>query len=231
MRHLANQVGGVAWYYPSMKSLLLGIVFIVVIGVGGLVYRNAIEHSFRPIACPLDALLCPDGTAVARQGLSCTFPACPSPNVSFANVDIAFVVPTGFTPAPLPDSASVVAYEMSTAPLADGDAIVVRSYNIPASSTALATIQQTAIGGASGVPVSATSFTSTVLGTYRFTVVSIERFEGVIDTAYYLARAADVLRFDAIDRGVTNWMDTNLETSTLPAHAALQKLLATLQGS
>lgn len=214
-----------------MKSLLLGIVFIIVIGVGGLVYRNAVEHSLRPIACPLDALLCPDGTMVARQGLSCTFPACAPPNVSLADVGVAFVVPTGFTPAPLPDNASVVAYEMSAAPFADGDTIVVRRYDIPASSTALATIQETAIGGASGLPVSATSFTSTMLGTYRFTVVSIERFEGVIDTAYYLARAKDVLRFDAIDRGVTNWMEANLDVSTLPAHTALQKLLTTLQGS
>ncbi|MDP2651967.1 MAG: hypothetical protein Q8O94_02435, partial [bacterium] len=61
------------------------------------------------------------------------------------------------------------------------------------------------------------------------TVVSIERFEGVIDTAYYLARSGDVLRFDAIDRG-TDWTNPNLDISALPAHAALLKLLATLQG-
>jgi len=107
---------------------------------------------------------------------------------------------------------------------------VIRRYAINASTTALETIQQTAIGGASGAPVSATSFSSTVLGTHRFTVVSIERFEGVIDTAYYLARATDVLRFDAIDRGVMNWTDPNLDQSTLPAHSAIVKLLSTLQG-
>jgi len=94
--------------------------------------------------------------------------------------------------------------------------------------TALSTIQQTAIGGASGAPVSATSFSSTVLGGHRFTVVSIERFEGVIDTAYYLARSTDVLRFDAIDRGA-DWTNPSLNISTLPAHAALRELLTTLQ--
>ena len=82
----------------------------------------------------------------------------------------------------------------------------------------------------SGEPVSVTAFSSTILGIYRFTIVSIERFEGVIDTAYYLARGDDVLRFDAIDKGIMNCTDSNLNVSTLPAHAALIKLLTTLQG-
>ena len=62
-----------------MKTLLLGILFIIVIGVGGLVYRNAVEHPNRPIACPLDAKVCPDGTSVARSGPLCEFTPCPSP--------------------------------------------------------------------------------------------------------------------------------------------------------
>jgi hypothetical protein len=107
--------------------------------------------------------------------------------------------------------------------------IVIHRYAIEASSTALATIQQTAIGGASGAPVSPTLFTSTTLGSHRFTVVSIERFEGVIDTAYYFARSTDVLRFDAIDRGA-DWTNPSLDVGALSAHAALVKLLTTLQG-
>src|SRR3989344_7818260 len=136
-----------------MIGLLLGILLIVVVGIGGLVYRNAAEHPLEPRACPLDAVLCPDGTSVGRSGLSCTFRACPPPNVSLAGVGIAFAVPAGFTPAPLPDEASVAAYDMSSAPTADGDTVVIRRYRINASSTALETIQQTAIGGASGEPV------------------------------------------------------------------------------
>ncbi len=211
-----------------MKGLLAGIVFIILIGVGGLVYRNALEHPSQPIACPMDALVCPDGTSVGRTGLSCTFPACPPPNVSLSDVGIAFAVPAGFTEAESPYAASVAAYEM---PAGDSEpaSIVIRRYAIPASSTALATIQQTAIGGASGLPVSATAFTSSVLGTHRFTVVSLERFEGVIDTAYYLARGTDVLRFDAIDRGA-DWTNPGLDVTALPAHAALTRLLTTLQG-
>lgn len=213
-----------------MKSLFLGIVLIIIVGIGGLVYRNAIEHPSQPIACPMDARMCPDGTAVSRTGTSCTFPACPPPNVSLSDIGVSFAVPANFTVAELSDASSVASYEMATASSTEVSNIIIRRYALSASSTALATIQQTAIGGASGMPVSTTSFSSVVLGARRFTVVSIERFEGVVDTAYYLARGADVLRFDAIDRGVTRWTDTTLDVATLPAHSALAKLLSTLQG-
>jgi len=212
-----------------MKGFLLGVLLTVIVFAAGLWYRNAVEHPSQPIACPLDALICPDGTAVSRTGLSCTFPVCPPPNVSLPDIGITFALPQGFGEARLPDSASVAAYEISTASSTDASSIIIRRYSIEESSTALATIQQTAIGGASGMPVSATSFSSTVLGTHRFTIVSIERFEGVIDTAYYLAKGTDVLRFDAIDRGA-DWTNPSLDLTTLPAHSALRKLLTTLQG-
>ncbi len=213
-----------------MKSLLFGIVGIVIIGFGGLVYRNAVEHPFQPGTCPLDALVCPDGTSVARTGNSCTFPECPPPNVSLSDIGIAFAVPEGFIATALPDAASVASYQMSGPTPEEPSSIIIRRYAINASSTALATIQQTAIGGASGEPVPSMAYSSTVLGARRFTVVAIERFEAVINTAYYLARGTDVLRFDAIDRGVFGWTDPNLDTSLLPANMALRKLLATLEG-
>lgn len=31
----------------------------------------------QPIACPADAKICPDGTALGREGPNCEFPACP----------------------------------------------------------------------------------------------------------------------------------------------------------
>ena len=136
-----------------MKSLLLGILVIVLAGFGGLVYRNAVEHPLQPIACPLDALVCPDGTAVSRTGPSCAFPACPPPNVSLADVGIAFAAPPGFVEAEFPDAASVAAYALlPTASSTNNALIIVRRYAIAASSTPLATIRETAIGGASGLP-------------------------------------------------------------------------------
>src|SRR3989344_7784459 len=152
-----------------MKSLLFGVLFIIIVGFGGFVYRNAVEYPTRSVACPMDALVCPDGTSLGREGSSCTFPTCPPPNVSLSDVNISFAVPAGFTDAELPDTASVAAYETPTVSSTDSVAgIVIRRYTIAASSTALTTIQQTAIGGASGALVGVTSFTSTVLGTHRF---------------------------------------------------------------
>src|SRR5207244_1671503 len=125
-------------------------------------------------------------------------------------------LPQGFGEMAPPDSASIAAYTLPASASSTNDAIItIRRYAINASSTALATIEQTAIGGASGAPVNPTSFSSTVLGNHRFTVVSIQRFEGVVETAYYLARANDVLRFDAVDMNVTSWTDSNLDKSTL----------------
>ena len=175
-------------------------------------------------------MLCPDGTAIGRTGSACTFSPCLPPNISLSDVGISFAVPAGFAIAEIPDAASVAAYDLSVSSSTETDSIIIRRYAITAPSTALATIQQTAIGGASGLPVSVTSFSSKTLGTHRFTIVSLERFEGVVDTAYYLARTTDVLRFDAIDRGVMNWTDSGLDVSKLPAHTALVQLLSTLQG-
>jgi hypothetical protein len=211
-----------------MKGLLTGIVLIVLIGIGGFLYRNALENSSQPVACPLDAEVCPDGTSVSRTGISCTFPACPPPNVVLSSINIALAVPSGFAAAALPDSASVAAY--ASASSTDAASIVIRQYPITASSTALSVIQQTAINLTSGTTSPVTAFSSTVIGNHRFTVVRVEDFEGVVDIAYYLTRSNDVLRFDAVDTNVSQWADPTMDPSTLPGQAALRTLLQTMQG-
>lgn len=211
-----------------MKSLLLGILAIVILGIGGLVYRNAVEHPLQPIACPLDALTCPDGTSVARTGSTCTFSPCPLPNVSLSDIAIAFALPADFAIAELPDASSVAAYERTIA--STTSSIIIRRYVLTASSTALDLIHTTAISGTSGAPVNPTTFSSVGIAERNYTRVPIERFEGVVDTAYYLKHGTDLLRFDAIDREVMNWTDPRLTVTTLPAHAALAKMLTTLQG-
>jgi hypothetical protein len=212
-----------------MKNLFLGLVIILLVGFGGFFYRNAVEHSPRPISCPVETFTCPDGTKLSHTGLSCNFPTCPPPNVSIADLGIAFALPANVSSVTPNDSSIEAAYETPTVSSTEIGSVLVRKYPISASSTALETIQQSAIGGASGLPISPTSFTSTELGSHHFTVVAIERFEGVVTTAYYLARNTDVLRFDAIDRGV-DWTNPSLDIASLPAHAALLKMLATLQG-
>ena len=214
-----------------MKSLLLGILLIVILGVGGLIYRNAIEHPSQPIACPMDAKLCPDGTSVGREGLSCTFPACPPPNVTLADTGLAFALPAGYVASTATSNASVLATFVSPSLATTTQSIVIYQYPIDASSTALDIIQSSAINDASGAPVSPSAFTSTTLGNHDFSVVLLGRFEGVVHYAYYLARGSDVLRFDAIQSGVTNWTDPALDPTKLPVNQDLRALLTTLQGA
>jgi hypothetical protein len=214
-----------------MKTLLAGIVLIIILGVGGFLYRAEMENRSQTVACPLDAKVCPDGTAVGRIGLSCTFPACPPPNVSIDSLNISFALPEGYATMALPDAASVAAYSKdNSASSTDESDIIIRDYAIDASSTAISVIQASAIGDVSGAPVPVTDYSSTQIGTHRFTVVSLGRYEGVVHTAYYLTRGTDVLRFDAIDRGITDWSDPNLDVSSLPATIDLHYLLGTLQG-
>ncbi|HUX81028.1 MAG TPA: hypothetical protein VMV38_01765 [Candidatus Paceibacterota bacterium] len=212
-----------------MKQLFWGIAIIILIGVGGFMYRNAVEHPYQPIACPLDAEVCPDGTSVSRTGLSCTFPVCPPPNVSLTSLGIAFAVPDGFIGGVVSDGSNQATYQSNTVSSTTAATIEITRYGISASSTALAVIQQTATSTTTGMPMGITSFSSTVLGNHRFTLVTVGRAGGTIDTAYYFDRGTDVLRFDAIDTGVSNWADPNSNLSVLPAHAALIKLLATLK--
>ncbi len=211
-----------------MKSLFLGIAIIILVGLGGFFYRYAVEYAARPVACPVAKLTCPDGTELTHVGVSCTFPACPPPNVTFTDLGISFVTPAGFTSGG--GAAGIAAgYTAPVASSTEQTEILIRRYPIEASSTALTTIQKTAINATADQPVSPERFTSVTLGTHSFTVVPIDRFEGVVDTAYYLARGTDVLRFEAIDRGV-DWSNPALDTAALPAHAALRQLLTSLQG-
>lgn len=213
----------------NWKTLVGGIVLIIVVGIAGFLYRNAVEHPSRPIACPLDAKLCPDGSSVGRIGSSCVFPVCPAPNIELENTGISFALPTGFAPVASFDAATIALYEKAIASTTEKSSLVINRYLIDASSTPLSVIQKTAIGGATGEPVPPTAFSSVQIGKRWFSMVTIERFEAVIHVAYYITRENDVLRFDAIDRAVTNWTSSGLNVNTLPANQALRELLSTLQ--
>ncbi len=217
-------------YFRTMKPEVLaaGLGLIVVLGVAGFFYRNALEHPALSGACATEAKVCPDGTSVARAGPDCAFLPCPPPNVELTDLGIAYAVPAGFSPIPAPDEDTVASYGTATSS-GEGNDLIVRRYPLSAGSDALSVIRANAIGDASGAPISPAAFTSASLGSFRFTEAPLGRFEGVVHTAYYLSRGADVLRFDAVDRGVLDWTDPALDVSTLPAHTALKQLLATLQ--
>ena len=209
-----------------MKGFWLGIVLIILVGIGGLIYRNILERPVVPAgACTLEAKVCPDGEAVGRVAPSCDFAPCPFPNVTLSQANIIFALPAGYASTTLPDASSIAAYfggAGTTSP-----EIVIHEYAVASSSESV--IYATALSDASGNPVSPSTFSAVTLGNHTFSFVVLGRFEGVVHTAYYLPVGQEMLRFDAISQGVADWTDPNLDPTTLTADTALRAMLTTLQ--
>lgn len=67
-----------------MKKIYL-ILFVIILIVASFLllkfYTPKIIHVNRPIACTMEAKLCPDGSAVGRTGPSCEFAPCPDTTI------------------------------------------------------------------------------------------------------------------------------------------------------
>lgn len=87
-----------------MKEIILLIVLILVLGIGGFLYRYTLEQPGRTdygnVACTLEAMICPDGTAVGRTGPNCEFAACPIPETATSSLEVATSSPETATSSP-----------------------------------------------------------------------------------------------------------------------------------
>jgi hypothetical protein len=219
-----------------MKGLLLGIALIILVGIGGLIYRNAVSHPV-PLtgACTTDAKTCPDGSSVGRVAPACNFAQCPSPNVTLDTVGIIFDLPGGFASTTLPDADAIAAYSLAnpnistSASTSQPDEIVINDYPIPSGEQASDVMQATAIDDVSGAPESPSAFSALTLGGTTYTLVELGHYNGTVHVAYYLPNGNNVLRFDSLDQNVGDWSDPNLDLTTLPTNEALQTMLTTLQ--
>lgn len=61
--------------------ILSGIVILAIVGVGGFFGWQYFTKQQVPIACTMEAKLCPDGSSVGRSGPKCEFAQCPESNV------------------------------------------------------------------------------------------------------------------------------------------------------
>ena len=217
-----------------MKGLFAGIVFIIVIGVGGFLYRNTFEHPAvatpEPIACTMEAKVCPDGTSVGRSGPNCAFAPCALPNAEDAAIHLAFVIPSGYTA-----NADAIGSDETLRAVFDKPSkgevphsIIIRRYPIEAGKAATSTILAHTMYESSGnMAKSMNEFTKKTLNTKTFYCVTLERFEGQIHTACYLPRAEDVLRFEVLEKDV-DWTNPNLKIDSLPEHARFYMMLGTV---
>lgn len=211
-----------------MRELLLGVVLIVLLGIGGFFYRNAMEgQPPGPVACTMEAKVCPDGSAVGREGPRCEFAPCPFPNVENANLGVSFVSPLGYR---LLDSGT---YIRLTKPSVSGEplhTITVSVLPIQEGETADDVIlANTRYQPADMAAEDFSRFDMPQIGGRQWRSVVIERFEAVVQSAYYLPRANDVLFVSITEHDVVDWMEPNLVVEDLPEHAALIRMLETLQ--
>lgn len=229
----------------EMKQLFFFVVLLVVLGVAGFFYRATLQApthntnmaSSTAVACQADAKVCPDGTSVGRSGPSCTFAACPFPNVELPGASVSYVAPAAFKEnknALGSDKTLLAAYEKAalTSTSTLPDSIVVRRYAIPAGKDANAVMLAQTTYETSGMqPKSMDDFTPVIINGATYQMIVVERFEAQVHVLYYLPRANDVLRFEAIQHDVSNWTDSKLNVRTLSTVAALEDMLATLKST
>lgn len=219
----------------SIKQLIAGVVLILVVGAGAFIYRNTMERPLTPggeqVACTMEARLCPDGSAVGRQGPNCEFAACPAPNVEISEASLAFVLPAGYTQIMqgAPSQETLRIFSKQSLSESVQHAIHVKRYPIPEGETADEVIlANTRYQPADMNAEDFSRFETVTIGGHTFRTTVIERFEALVESSYFLVREGEVLRFDIIEHDVTEWMNPDLVIEELPEHRALRQLLATL---
>lgn len=218
-----------------MKQLLVGILLLVILGIAGFFYRNAMERP-GPVggACPADAKLCPDGSSVGRVAPLCNFAECPTGTVDSAT-GITYQIPEGYTAdenAYGADMSLIGAFVKPSASASVMHTIIIRRYPIEAGQTANDVILAHTRRQPADMQVeSMDEFTPVVINGKTYQSFVVERFEALVNSVYYLARANDVLKFEIIEHDVTDWMEPTLSVKNLPEHAAFIQMLGTVQSN
>lgn len=217
-----------------MKQLAACCALLVVVGIASFLYRNVVE---RPgtmpseSACTLEARVCADGSSVGRSGPACAFAPCPFPNAELEDLDVSFVVPEGYVAGESEYGAENVraAYIKPSSGGWPPHTLLVRRYAIPAGQTADDVILAVTRFTPSDMQAEDFSrFSEVTMGGKTYRAVTLERFEGLVHTAYYLVREADILRFEVVEHDVTDWM-SETPVEDFPEHQALIRLLGSLQ--
>lgn len=219
-----------------MKQLALLVVLIIVLGLGGFMYRYTMQQPGQDgmTACTMEARMCPDGTSVGRSGPDCAFAACAFPNVEVPEIGISFAVPAGYTQLES-GAANQETLRIFGKPSQSPNiphTIHVKRYPIPTGQTAEQVIlANTRYQPADMQAEDFTRFTTINAGGKSFRGSVIERFEALVQSSYFLVRENDVIRFDVVEHDVMEWMNPDLVVADLPEHQTLLRLLATLQSN
>lgn len=219
-----------------MKQLLAGVVILFVVGFGSFLYRNTVERpgitAAMPV-CTLEAKICPDGTSVGRTGPACEFAPCALPNVEIPDRGISFVIPTGYVADENAPGSGIQLLAAFVKPSLAGNPqhrIAVYRFEIREGETANDVIlENTRYQPADMQAEDLSQFEDLSVNGRVFKETTIERFEAMVHSSYYLVREKDVLRFDITEHDVTGWMEPGLSIRDLPEHTGFLGILRTLQ--
>lgn len=219
-----------------MKSLFFGIVLILLIGFGGFFYRNVAEHTGAPVSavCTEEAKICPDGSTVGRTGSSCDFAPCLPPNIEISRVGISFVMPAGYNPIPSESTEGerIAGYLKMTPKGLPLNTINVYQYPIGEGETAdEVVLAHTRYQPSDTQAENFERFETLLINGKQYRQTVLERFEGMVNSAFYLTREHDVLKFEIIEHDVLDWTNPELVVTNLPEHKALLELLSTVQST
>jgi hypothetical protein len=221
-----------------MKQLLAGVAILFVVGIASFLYRNTVERPGVVAlegACTMEAKICPDGTSVGREGPSCAFSPCPASNVEIPSAGVSFVIPEGYSAgegASGTNSELLAVFVKPSLSEAVSHTIRVYQYQVPEGKTADDVIlERTQYQPADEAAEDFARFSTKSVNGKAFRTTTIERFEALVHTSYFLAREGNVLRFDVTEHDVTGWMEPGLAIDMLPEHQALNALLASLQAA
>ena len=193
-----------------MKELMLGIVLIILLGLGGFLYQNATKKEVPdgPVACTLDARICPDGSAVGRTAPSCEFEACPSDAVTYS-------APAGFIDT-LPLLSSMVVgrvgfYSKEPNVISNNISVFVHKTS-PERSFENVLLEEIVLSPSDLHPESLEKFEKVTVGDREVYRIINERFEATVEITYAVELEGFAVLVSLRDVSVENWMqDFTLE--------------------
>ncbi len=186
-----------------MKELFLGVVLIILLGLGSFLYQNALRNGDEPtgpVACTLDARICPDGSGVGRTGPACEFEACSTDPISFA-------APEGFIDT-LPLLSSMVEGRLgfySKEPSVISNNISVFGFKTETPEEEI--LERVTLTPSDLHPESLEDFETVMVGDREVYRIINERFEATVEVTYGIIFDEFLVLVSLRDVAVENWME------------------------
>tara|TARA_B100000508_G_scaffold60333_2_gene47496 strand:+ start:46392 stop:47018 length:627 start_codon:yes stop_codon:yes gene_type:complete len=186
-----------------MKELFLGVVLIILLGLGSFLYQNALRDRSTPegpVACTLEARICPDGSAVGRTGPHCEFEACSTDPISFT-------APNGFIDT-LPLLSSIVEGRLgfySKEPNVISNSISVHAFKTETPEEVI--LEKVTLTPSDLHPESLEDFEVVAIGEREVYRIVNERFEATVEVTYGIFLEDFLVLVALRDIAVENWME------------------------